>query len=96
MLLYRISPFSPPLIFLVFKIFLGKKIFKLYLPKIVTWERENMGTREDLKLIDVSKISIRFQVVIPKEVREILGVKEGDKIAWYKDQEGNIVVKRLE
>ena len=55
-----------------------------------------MGTREDLKLIDVSKISIRFQVVIPKEVREILGVKEGDKIAWYKDQEGNIVVKRLE
>jgi len=48
-----------------------------------------------MKLVDISKVSVRFQVVIPKEVREKMKLKEGDKIAFYEDEQGNIIIKKI-
>ncbi len=48
-----------------------------------------------MKLLDISKVSIRYQVVVPKEVRDKLGLKEGDKLAWYIDDNGRIFVQKI-
>ena len=47
-----------------------------------------------MKLVDISKVSVRFQVVIPKEVRDKLGVEEGDLILFLEDYRGNIIIKK--
>ncbi len=42
----------------------------------------------------VAKVSKRYQVVIPKYVREELGIKEGDRIL-FEIEEGNIKIRKL-
>ena len=42
----------------------------------------------------VAKVSKRYQVVIPKYVREELGIKEGDRIL-FEIGEGNIKIRKL-
>ena len=44
--------------------------------------------------VAVSKITSKDQITVPKAVRETLGLKPGDSIAWEKD--GDVVkVKRV-
>lgn len=43
-------------------------------------------------MVSVTK---KYQVTIPKEVREALGIKAGDEVVFVKTKEG-YVIKRLE
>ncbi|MFA4662119.1 AbrB/MazE/SpoVT family DNA-binding domain-containing protein [Pyrococcus kukulkanii] len=40
-------------------------------------------------------VTKKYQVTIPKEVREALGIKAGDEVVFVKTKEG-YVIKRLE
>jgi len=40
-------------------------------------------------------VTRKYQVTIPKEVREALGIKAGDEVVFVKTKEG-YVIKRLE
>lgn len=40
-----------------------------------------------------STLTSKGQVTIPKEVRELLGVKEGDRLVFRLDERGNVVVQ---
>lgn len=46
-------------------------------------------------MIDVTKISSKGQIVIPKPIRERLKLKEGDKLIAYA-RENLIILRRLE
>lgn len=50
-------------------------------------------SREKEKILDVGKVSTKFLVSVPKEVRERLNLKVGDKIIWI-DADGKIVVRK--
>lgn len=43
----------------------------------------------------VSKLSAKGQVTVPREIREILGLKAGDMVA-YEVQNGSVILKRAE
>ncbi len=43
----------------------------------------------------VSKVTDKFQVTIPKDVREALGLKPGEEVVVETGQGGRIVVKRF-
>ena len=45
--------------------------------------------------MDITKITSRGQVVIPQEIREKEGLREGEKLLVY-DLNGTIILKRLE
>ena len=45
--------------------------------------------------MNTSKLSIKGQITIPKEVREKLGVKPGDWIA-YELENGTVSIRRVE
>ena len=46
--------------------------------------------------LDESTITSQGQISIPKKVREKLHVKKGDKIAFFEDEKGRILVKEVE
>ena len=48
---------------------------------------------EKMKLVAMSKVFSGGQTQIPKEIRERLNIKDGDKIVWY-EKNGDIVVKK--
>lgn len=43
-----------------------------------------------------SKVSSKNQVVVPKEVREVLGIQEGDQIQWLIRENGEVYVRKIE
>jgi len=45
--------------------------------------------------MQLSRLSAKGQVTVPKEVREILGLKPGDMIA-YEVQNGTVTLRRVE
>lgn len=46
--------------------------------------------------MNFSKVSSKNQVVVPKEVREALGIQDGDQIQWVIRQQGEVVVRKVE
>ena len=42
------------------------------------------------------KVTRKYQVTIPKEVREELGIKIGDEVEFVKNERGEFVIKKLE
>ncbi|WP_052807374.1 AbrB/MazE/SpoVT family DNA-binding domain-containing protein [Risungbinella massiliensis] len=44
----------------------------------------------------ISKISSKFQVVIPREVRKALQLQEGDQLQWNVMKTGEVRVQKLE
>jgi Cu/Ag efflux protein CusF len=50
---------------------------------------------EELQLIGVTKITVGTKITLIKDVANLLDAKEGDKIAFYKDKKGNIVLKKV-
>jgi AbrB family looped-hinge helix DNA binding protein len=42
------------------------------------------------------KVTRKYQVTIPKEVREELGIKIGDEVVFVKNERGEFVIKKLE
>jgi AbrB family looped-hinge helix DNA binding protein len=45
--------------------------------------------------MSVTKVSHKFQVVIPKDIREFLGISKGDTLQVYKKNH-EIVMKKIE
>ena len=46
--------------------------------------------------LDESTITGQGQISIPKRVREKLHVRKGDKVAFYEDEKGRILVQEVE
>lgn len=44
----------------------------------------------------ITKISSKNQVTIPKEVRQYLGVKEGDQLNWVPAPDGEVIIKKAD
>jgi AbrB family looped-hinge helix DNA binding protein len=42
------------------------------------------------------KVTRKYQVTIPKEVREELDIKIGDEVVFVKNERGEFVIKKLE
>lgn len=47
-----------------------------------------------MKFVGSATVSSRGQIVIPKKVREILDIQEGDDIIFAKDAEGYIYISK--
>jgi AbrB family looped-hinge helix DNA binding protein len=47
----------------------------------------------NFKMSELTTMSIKGQVTIPREVRERLGLQAGDKIAWSLLSNGTVVVR---
>lgn len=43
----------------------------------------------------VSKITSKGQTTVPQEVREALGARPGDTLAWEVGAEGSVAVRRI-
>jgi AbrB family looped-hinge helix DNA binding protein len=44
--------------------------------------------------MSASKLTVKYQATVPKEVREFLGLSSGDGIQW-EIEDGQVVVKKL-
>lgn len=51
---------------------------------------------EELHLIDVMKVHGHGKIVIPEEIRKQDNIKDGDKMAFYRDSEGKIFIIKIE
>jgi|Deesub1362B_J571_1020462.scaffolds.fasta_scaffold00351_8 AbrB family looped-hinge helix DNA binding protein len=47
---------------------------------------------DGLEVINISKVTSGGKLTIPKDIREILNVEEGDKAVFYLDKEKNLLV----
>jgi len=48
------------------------------------------------QLIGVAKVHGHGRVVIPQDVRVEMKVEDGEKIAFHRDFQGNIVISKIE
>ncbi|RIV29287.1 AbrB/MazE/SpoVT family DNA-binding domain-containing protein [Alicyclobacillaceae bacterium I2511] len=53
----------------------------------------NIISKEVLFMMSISKLSPKFQVTIPSEIRDALGAKPGDRIIFQKKTNGEVVVR---
>lgn len=44
--------------------------------------------------MEVSRMTSKGQVTIPKSIRERLNLKEGDRVAFIEDENGNVTIKK--
>ncbi len=54
--------------------------------------------KELIKVIDITDVTRKGQTTIPKEIRDYLGIKEGDKVIWAirkKDKEEVITMSKV-
>ncbi len=49
----------------------------------------------ELRLMPIVKITRNYQVTIPKQIREKLGLKEGDRVEIYWEED-KIIIKKVE
>lgn len=45
--------------------------------------------------MNLAKISANGQITIPAEIRKMLGVKSGDKVLFFRNQDGDIVMSSI-
>lgn len=55
-----------------------------------------MSESKGWTLIDVVKVHGHGRVVIPQDVRNEMKVKDGDKMAFYRDFEGRFFIVKIE
>jgi len=48
---------------------------------------------EEMKLLALSRVFSSGQTQIPRDVRHLLKIRDGDKLAWYKKND-EIIVKK--
>lgn len=44
-------------------------------------------------LLDMAKVTSKGQVTIPKDIRELLGVRTGDKVLFTANQDGTVTLR---
>lgn len=54
-----------------------------------------MNTKSKKEVLGMSSLSHKFQITIPKEVREEVNLKEGDKIMFVRE-DGKIYITKTE
>ncbi len=47
----------------------------------------------DLTLVGSSKVTSRGQITVPQELREKLGIEQGDTI-YFIEENGNLIIKK--
>ena len=55
-----------------------------------------LGRRGARRVIGTAKVGDRGQIVIPKEARELFGIKPGDTLLILGDEEMGLIVSRPE
>ncbi len=45
-------------------------------------------------MVAISKVTVKYQATIPREVREFLGVRQGDAVE-YRIEKGEVKLKRV-
>lgn len=50
---------------------------------------------EKNQTLNVGQLTSKFQVTIPKSVREILNIEDRDKIAFVLNEKGEIVIQKV-
>ncbi|MCL6445128.1 MAG: AbrB/MazE/SpoVT family DNA-binding domain-containing protein [Alicyclobacillus sp.] len=45
--------------------------------------------------MSMARVSPKFQITVPGEIREALGIQPGDKILFHQRQNGEIVIRRV-
>ena len=63
---------------------------------IITYIIEQITYVVIMKLLGTSKIAIQNKVTIIEQVAGALNIKIGDRLAFLKNNSGDIVIKRLE
>ena len=43
-----------------------------------------------------SKVTRKYQITIPKKVRELLDIKVGDEVIWVINEDGSVTLKKVE
>ena len=51
-------------------------------------------TRSEARMPSISKVTVKYQSTIPREVREFLGVRQGDAVE-YRIERGEVKLKRV-
>jgi antitoxin PrlF len=46
-------------------------------------------------MMSIAKLSPKFQLTVPSEIREALGAQPGDKILFHQKPNGEIVIRRI-
>lgn len=54
--------------------------------------KESITSEGGPYMIDVAKMTSKGQVTIPVELRNYLGLKEGEKVAFIQGEDGNIYI----
>ena len=53
-----------------------------------------METKKENLTLSVRQLTTKFQVTLPKVVRESLGIKDRDKVAFVVNDRGEIVIQK--
>ena len=53
-----------------------------------------MKTEKENLTLSVGQLTTKFQVTVPKVVRENLGIKDRDKVAFVMNDRGEIVIQK--
>ena len=53
-----------------------------------------METKKENLTLSVGQLTTKFQVTVPKVVRENLGIKDRDKVAFVMNDRGEIVIQK--
>ena len=48
------------------------------------------------KTISRSRIRVKGQLTVPTEIRDILGVEEGDELVFRVDERGRVFIERMQ
>lgn len=46
--------------------------------------------------MDISRVSSKNQVTVPKEVRRLMGIREGDRLSWIPNSNGEVIIKKAD
>lgn len=70
--------------------------YNIYTENLRFQEYSNLGLRNQLKEwgmnMNLAKISANGQITVPIEIRKLLGLKSGDKILFFQNPNGEIVI----
>jgi AbrB family looped-hinge helix DNA binding protein len=64
--------------------------------KFDSWKRSLFGELMSGKTYYNSRLRVKGQVTVPGEIREILGVEEGDELVFMVDENGRVIVERVQ